>query len=190
MMSLNTLEYYEMIKRHNLNIVYSGPLWSDGIEGIASILKKRLKFDGLPMSSAQSVFSVFVEQTTNMLMYSVEKETFSTPDGDYADVPRGVFILGTRNKSYYVQCGNVIKKESAALLKERIDYLNTLDKVQLRKYYKEKIKSSNANPESKGAGLGLIEIARRASSEIEYEFTPLDDKTVFYSMYVTVGTEV
>lgn len=186
-MIVDMLEYYKMIKKFNIDIIYSGPLWSDGIEGIADTLKKRLEFDNLPLSASQSVFSVFIEQMNNMLMYSMEKEQFGNDDDRKEDISKGVFILGTKNKIYFVQSGNVMKSESVEPLKNKIDYLNTLDKAALRKYYKEQIKHENTNPESKGAGLGFIEIARRASSPIEYLFTPLDDGFVFFSTFITIG---
>lgn len=186
-MVLDMMEYYNMFKRNSLNIIYSGPIWADGVEGIAGTLRKRLEYDKLSFSTSQAIFSVFVEQMNNMLMYSAEKETFHPEQDRQLDVSKGVFLLGTQEGSYFLQSGNVMPKESVGPLKERIDYLNTLDKAQMRKFYKEQMKMDNSNPESKGAGLGLIEIARRASSKIEYSFTPVEDGDVFFAMYVTIG---
>lgn len=186
-MLFDMLAYYKMIQELNINIIYSGPIWTDGIEGIGGTLRKRLEFDELPFSASQSVFSVFVEQMNNMLMYSAEKEKFHESDAKQLDVAKGVFVLGVQDKSYFIQSGNVMKKDSMELIKNRIDHLNTLDKTELRKFYKEQIKIEDANPESKGAGLGLIEIARRASSKIEYTFTTLDDGLIFFTMFVTIG---
>lgn len=182
-MLIDMVKYYKMVKDRNINIIYSGPIWSDGIEGIGGTLRKRLEFDDLPFSAAQSVFSVFVEQMNNMLMYSMEKEKY---DDENDEISKGVFILGTKGKQYFIQTGNIIRTESAELIKQKIDYLNTLDKTELRKYYKQQLKEENTSPESKGAGLGLIEIARRASSKIEYEFVPFEDGNTFFIMFVTI----
>lgn len=186
-MVLDMLEYYNMLRDNHLNIIYSGPLWSEGIEGIAGTLKKRLEFDELPLPASQAVFSVFVEQVNNMLMYSAEKERFEECGGGMADVSKGIFILGTHGKTYFLQSGNTMRSDRTESIKDRIDYLNTLDKKQLRKFYKEQIKKENENTESRGAGLGLIEIARRASSKIEYKFTPLEQGMTFFAMYVEIG---
>lgn len=186
-MMFDMLEYYNMLKRNNVNIIYSGPIWADGVEGIGGTLRKRLELDDLPLSASQSVFSVFVEQMNNMLLYSSEKQTFHMPDKKPFGVSSGVFILGAQDKKYFLQSGNVMKDDGVSTIRDRIDYLNTLDKAQMRKFYKEQIKQENKNPESKGAGLGLIEIARRASSKIEYSFTPLGDGLTFFAMYVEIG---
>lgn len=185
-MMFDMLEYYNMLKKNNVNIIYSGPIWADGVEGIGGTLRKRLELDALPLSASQSVFSVFVEQMNNMLMYSAEKQQFSAGDRESMDVSTGVFILGASGKRYFLQSGNVMKTESMESMRERIDYLNTMDKLQLRQYYKQQLKEENKNPESKGAGLGLIEIARRASSPIEYKFTPLENGRAFFAMYVEI----
>lgn len=186
-MILDMLEYYNMLMGKNISIIYSGPIWADGVEGIGQTLKQRLAFDELPLSSSKAVFSVFVEQMNNMLMYSAEKEQFRASEDKLMDISKGVFVLGAKDKTYFVQTGNVIKAESVELIKSRIAHLNTLDKAGLRKYYKEQIKNENTNPESKGAGIGLIEIARRASSPIEYDFKPYGVGLTFFTMFVTIG---
>lgn len=186
-MMFDMLAYYNMLKEKNVNIIYSGPIWADGVEGIGETLRRRLELDALPLSASQSIFSVFVEQMNNMLMYSAEKQSFCHNGQEPLSVSTGVFILGAQEKKYFLQSGNIMKSENVEDVKERIDYLNTLDKGQLRKYYKEQIKAENKNPESKGAGLGLIEIARRANSPIEYEFISLEDGQTFFAMYVEIG---
>jgi hypothetical protein len=185
-MKLNILEYSKLLAENNISIIYSGPLWAEGIDGLAEFLQKRLDMDDMSLSASQSVFSVFVEQMNNMLMYSAEKERREHPETGTMETANGIFVLGSQDKSYYVQTGNVIKNSSVGLLKDRIDYLNKLDKKELRELYKEQIKTENGNPESKGAGLGLTEIARRATSKIEYEFIPYGEDLSYFTMYVTV----
>jgi hypothetical protein len=181
------LSYYNMLHNSNINIIYSGPIWSDGIEGIGGTLRKCFEFDDLPLSAAQSVFSVFVEQMNNILMYSTDKD-FSAAEGDKAcGASKGVFILGSKDRSYFLQSGNVMKNENVELIRSRLEFLNSLDKAALRKYYKEQMRSADDNSESRGGGLGLIEIARRASSKIEYSFTPLGEGLTFFSMFVTIS---
>lgn len=190
-MILDMYEIYQMFREKNLDIIYSGPIWAEGMEGIADTLRSRLKFDDLPLSMEQAVFSVFVEQMNNMLMYSKDKESFLVSGEQMEEgmrkLSKGMFILGVKDKQYFLESGNLVKQESMDLLKERIDYLNTLDKKELRRFYKEQLKKDNTNPESKGAGLGLIEIARRANSPIEYSFRILDQGMAFFTMYVTIG---
>jgi hypothetical protein len=125
----------------------------------------------------------------NMLMYSADRDGHEHEPAEHRQPAKanGVFVLGSVGKKYFLKSGNIMKNESVGLLKERIDHLNTLDPSGIRKFYKEKLRSEDANLESKGAGIGLIEIARRASSKITYEFTPYEEGLTFFAMSVEIG---
>lgn len=182
------LPCYRMIRENNISVIYNGPVWVDGMEGIGKTLRKRLELDELPLSTSQSVFSIFMEQMYNVLHYSADRGTVCSEDtGEEIPVSYGVFVLGTKDKQYFIQCANKIEPGQIPHLKKRIDFLNSLDKPGLRQHYKERIRADNDNPYSKGAGIGLIEIARRANSKIEYAFLPLEDGCSLFTLYVTVG---
>jgi len=187
-MILNMREYNEKFKELNISISYSGPMWDDGIKGIAEMVKTSLSSDDLSSKASKVIFSVFVEQVTNMLMYSAEKVQYGSPPNE--EVSTGMLVLGHKGNTYFIQTGNAIKNESIEFIKNRIDHLNSLDKKELRQYHKEMMRGEDDNPESKGAGLGLIEIARRATAPIEYTFEPLDDNLSYFSMYVEIAQEV
>ena len=186
-MIMDMIGWHRTLNDKNISLVYSGPLWSEGIAGIAGTLKKHLEFDRITAETSQEVFSVFVEQMNNMLMYSAEKEQLKTADGNFIESPKGTFILGKKDNAYFVQTGNIMKNESVEFVKKKLDYLNTLDKKAVRQFYKEKMRLEDDNPESRGSGLGFIEIARRISSKIEYSFTPYDEGFTFFTLYVTIG---
>ncbi len=60
-----------------------------------------------------------------------------------------------------------------------------MSKEELRALYKEQLRG---DPEegSKGAGLGFMEIARRASKPIEFDFIDFDDKHAFFTLKASV----
>jgi len=188
-MVFNMQEYSGMLKSRNVNIIYSGPMWDDGMRELAEVVRTHLLHDNLPGSAEKSVFSVFVEQITNVLMYSAEKEKFIGPNKEAVEVSTGMLVLGQTDKKYFIQTGNAIKKENMELIKGRIDLLNSLDKKELRKLHREQLNAENDNPESKGAGLGLIEIARRATAPIMYTFESMNENLVYFSMYVEIDQE-
>jgi len=186
-MVLNMREYTDKFKDMNISISYNGPLWIDGIKGIAEMVKTSLAGDELPSGASKAIFSVFVEQTTNMIMHSAEKELYTQLDTE--EVSIGMLALGNRGNAYFIQTGNAITSSSAENIKSKIDHLNTLDKKELRQYQKEKMRGENDNPESKGAGLGLIEIARRATAPIKYTLEPIDENHTYFTLYVEIAKE-
>jgi hypothetical protein len=186
-MLINMREHINDYKKLDIRISYSGPMWEDGIVGLAEVVKTSLGNDDLPSRAAKAVFSVFVEQVTNMLMYSAERESYAKTEKEEAAT--GMLVLGNKGRTYFIQTGNAIRNDGVDFIKSRIDYLNTLDKRELRQYHKERMREDNDNPESKGAGLGLIEIARRASAPIEYTFESINETLSYFSMYVEITQE-
>jgi hypothetical protein len=188
-MKFDVREYSKMLDDNRIHLIYSGPIWPDGVDGIAEMLLKRLELEEMPLCASQSVFSIFVEQVNNMLMYSADKEHRSTQEGKQVELSKGIFIVGLQDKTYFIQSGNLVTDLNAELLKKRIDHLNTMDKQELRQFYKQQIHAEDNNPSSKGAGIGLIEIARRASGPIEYKFEQHSDGLKYFTTYVTVKQE-
>ena len=185
-MKFDLKTHNRILADHYISVFYSGPILAGGIDGLAEMLQRRLDFDALPLNLSQSVFSVFVEQMNNMLMYSAEKDGFEHLDSRHSKMSKGVFVLGIQNKKYFLQTGNVVTNINAEILKRRIDHLNSLNKKELRMYFRERAKAEDDNHKSKGAGLGLIEIARRSNSGIEYEISPHADGLSYFTMYVTI----
>jgi hypothetical protein len=71
------------------------------------------------------------------------------------------------------------------MIKDQVDELRSLGPDELKALYKERRK--NPPPEgSRGAGLGLIEMARKASRPIEIDFTPVDETLSFLSITVFI----
>ena len=186
-MVINMQEYIDSLKNRNISISYNGPLWEDGIISMADMLKSQMSQQNLPKRASKTVFSVFVEQMTNMLMYSAGREKYGQDGND--EVPTGMLVLGQKDNSFFIQTGNEIHNYNAEHVKKRIDYLNTLDKDELRQHNKERLRGENDNPDSKGAGLGLIEIARRVTAPISYTIEPINDELSYFSMYVEIAQE-
>jgi hypothetical protein len=124
-----------------------------------------------------------------MLMYSAEKETYSQHGQETIDVSMGMLVLVHKDNKFFIQTRNAIKRENLEIIKGKIDHLNTLDKKELRQFHKERVRADNDNPESKGAGLGLIEIARRATAPIRYEFEEIDERLSGFTMCVEIAQE-
>ena len=188
-MKFNISQYRRMLEDNHILVTYSGHIWANGIDGMAEMLLNRLEFDDMPFSTSQSIFSIFIEQINNIMMYSADKEYKTDPSGKPLEISKGIILLGVDDTTYFIQSGNMVTDRNAEILKTRIDYINTLDKKELRQYYKQQLNAEDDNLESKGAGIGLIEVARRASGSIVYEFEPLSGGLQFFSMYITVRQE-
>ena len=177
-MVFNMLDFFNMTKSYGTDVIYSGTLWHESIEEIGTILRRKMDSDKLSLQDKNAYFSIFVEMMSNMLKYSEDK----TDSG----VTKGSFVSVYKKDNYYALCGNLIKNEDKDAIKNRLDSLNSMDKPSLHEFYIEKLKEKTTDARSRGAGLGLLEIARRASTPIEYEFLPYDGNLTLFTMRVSI----
>ena len=159
------------------DFIYSGVLSSEIIVKQSMVLRE--KISGMPMHISKAIFSVFIEMMNNMLMYSCEKINNGAPIG--------TFILAEENEIFRIESKNLMKTKNVELIKRRIDRLNAMDKQAKREYYIEQIRGKNANPESKGGGVGLTEIAKRTNLPIEYEFNAYNEKLTFFVLRISIS---
>jgi hypothetical protein len=162
----------------NAEVVYAGALWHGIIEELGTALRNKMDTEKIPQNTCKAFFSVFVEMMSNMMKYSAKK----TESG----FTKGSFFLFYKDGTCCAMSGNLIKIEDRDSLKNRIDNLNSMDKLSLRELYIKKLKKKGALKD-KGAGIGLIEIAKCASTPIEYEFLPYNDELTFFTMRISVN---
>ncbi len=168
---------------------YSGYVTEPVLSGVGEALKQKLTIDDADTKTLRSVFAVFVEQMQNIIRYSAEKvESPLPPAADeraLKELRYGILTIGKEGSDYVVCAGNLIERADVPRLHARLSRIREMNKDELKVLYKEQLR---AEPEagSKGAGLGFMEIARRASKPIEFDFTDLDENHAFFALKATI----
>ena len=159
-------------------LAFCGPLSQELLVEIGDTLRNKMKLEEAGLSTTTKIFSMLVEQAQNIIHYSSEK----VPENELGTgLSSGLLITGYDNGHYYVLCGNKVNNETVELLKGKLVTLRNMDKDELRRYYKEQRKK-NTPEDSKGAGLGFIELARKSVKPIEFSFQPIDEHFSFFSL--------
>ena len=112
-----------------------------------------------------------------MIRYSAQKGSIS---GE-GDVRYGVLTMGKEDKKIFLGCGNMIENKDVAKLKGNLTDIQNLDRKQLKALYKETLRGG-APEGSKGAGVGFIEIALRATHGFDFDFIELDSDHSFFTL--------
>lgn len=158
---------------------YSGYVTEPVLSGIGEALKKKLQLEEADTKTMRNVFAIFVEQMQNIVRYSAERE--GPEDEDKTEIRYGVLAIGMEDGKFFVTCGNKIHNNDVQRLTTRLGELQGMDKNSLKTLYKEKLRGPT-EATSKGAGLGFIEIARRSTEIIDFDFMDLDDKFSFFCL--------
>lgn len=173
------LRFKETLAQEGILISFNGSFSNSIIEEIGRAIRTYLQEEKLSGGVISDVFSVYIEQTQNIRNYIELNGMANTPAGE------AVVTIAKKNGYYTISSGNSVKKEDVQKLTDYLERLNSLDKKELRKLYKEQLRKP-ANPEARSAGLGLIEIARKASEKMQYQFQNQNAAYDFFNLFVTV----
>jgi len=178
--------FHNQLQKAGVIFAFSGPVSQFVIEGIGETLKHKMELEDAGMNTIQRVFSVFVEQMQNVVNHSADTVTPSNwSDGE---LRVGTLVVSRNGGKFWLQCGNMVQESSVPILRERLDYLRGLDRDALKALYRDARKSAS-DCDSKGAGLGFIDIARRASEPIDYQFSPATPGLSFFTITATIGDD-
>jgi Family of unknown function (DUF6272) len=188
MLAPDLFELRSVLHRQGIIFAYSGYVTEPVLSGVGEALKRKLTIDDADTKTLRSVFAVFVEQMQNIIRYSAERTMKSDPGGagnPLNEIRHGILTIGKEGGEYVVYSGNLVDRSDVERLRARLNRLRGMSKDELRALYKEQLRSE---PEegSKGAGLGFMEIARRASKPIEFDFIDVDTEHAFFSLKATV----
>lgn len=161
-----------------------GPLSQDLLVEISEVLVRKMRLEGTKAPIVVKVQAVLVELSQNIIRYSAEKALAQDPvDGD-VELGSGVLAIARGAGGYSISSGNLIDAQEAPALRSLLDEITGQDAERLRALFLERRRAGSAS--RRGAGLGLIDVARKASGSLEYQIRPLSPRRAFFSIGVSV----
>ena len=176
---LEMLKLKEYFTSEGILISFNGSFTHGIIEEIGNAIKGHLESEQSKKGVITDVFAVYIEQTQNVRNYLMRKGLASEPKGS------AILVIAHSANRYTIRSGNTMKKQDVPALAARLDQLQKVSKEELKTMYKEQLRKERG-PDSTGAGLGLIDIARRTSGGLHYQFDPMDADHDFFSLAVDV----
>ena len=171
------------LTENGIFLCFSGPFSQGLMVEIGAILKQRLRATDVDDSTILKVFSAMVEQSQNIIRHSAEKLIEANLEDD--GIMLGIIAVGHQDNRYFVLGGNKIRNSEVESLNEKLSQLREMSKAELKQLYKERRKSESTNL-AKGAGLGLIDLARKSCEPIDFNFNALDDDFSFFSIKTVI----
>jgi len=165
------------LTRNGVHIGFSGPFSHSIIEELGKAVRQYLAGESANKASMMDIFSVYIEQTQNVRNYTTRYEA------DAAIYSSGIVVIAKEGEHYAVCSGNLVREQDAPSLASSIDRLRELDRGGLKALYKERLRQPAG---AGGAGLGLIDMARRASEPLRYSLQPMENGLSFFSLWVVV----
>ncbi len=174
----NNLAYklFESIQGSTMEYTYRGSFTTKVTDTILALTESNLQNENVEKKIKKRVFFIIVEGLQN-----VTRHQSSAESDELAGYP-GLFVVQYKSDGYYITTGNLIKTVYCEKIKTLIDKINELDKEELKKYSLEKLEEGEFS-EKGGAGLGLIEIARKSGNKLVYDFDQINEDYSFFYMH-------
>jgi hypothetical protein len=172
---------HNQMDEKNIILSYCGEFSQDLNKTLLSFTERKFKADNVEDNTRRKIFNIMVEMLQNISKNKIENAPES-PDF----LP--LFMLGTVENSYILITSNLILNEKIQPLRDRIDQVNSLDKEGLKQLYKD-VRLSGSFSEASGAGIGIIDIARKSENVLKYSFDEIDSKFSMFSLLITVSNQ-
>jgi hypothetical protein len=180
---MDALDLFSLQQTYNqqrIMLCFNGPLTKSLIEEIGNALRNYLQRENATASSSMDVFAAYIELTQNIRHYA------SSKGWNDSQAVATVIIARDTEGRYVVSAGNLLDADDGRRLEARIDALASMDKNSLKAEYKEQLRKPRDSESASGAGLGLLDMARKASEPLACSLRILDDGRAFVSLRVVM----
>ncbi|MDU4959557.1 MAG: SiaB family protein kinase [Sporomusaceae bacterium] len=172
------------LSSYGIIISFNGSFTQGIIEEIGTAITSYLQEEkGTDETDIHNVFSVYIEQAQNIKRYFRRQAVNDASRDLIRRAFESIIVIGRQEDRFFVCSGNLVRKDDVDGLRQRLDHVNSLSKEQLKQYYKETLRQKS--PPGDNAGLGIIDMARKAAVPLEYLFMPRDEEHAFFTLKVT-----
>lgn len=173
----NIYTLFTNLHSDNLSFIYQGSFSDIITERIIDISESTISSKQEQAKISNKVSFLLAECFQNVIRY-----------GDYSmgnslSESSGIFVTRNIGKSYFISSANLIANKDVAGLKKKLEEINTLTPEELKKLYID-VLTNNERTNKGGAGLGLIEMARKSGQKLEFDFEEIDKEFSYFYLQI------
>ncbi len=175
------LTLFRAMQKDNLGYVYRGRFTQDITDNILALTENKLEKEEQSSKIKKRVYSILVECLQNITRHQDDAK-IDLPDSN------GLFVIQKHDEKYFITTGNLVVNDNIDYIKNLIETINSLEKEELKDYYKMVLEDGSLSSKG-GAGLGLIDMARKSGNKLLYQFRPVDNNTSFFYLHTIPSLE-
>lgn len=173
-------DLYRQMNHYSLSYIYRGGMSIELSNKILSLAETNMENFSESSATKKKVYFIMLESLQNITRHqdtSIEKDTDNS----------SFFVIQRLANDYYITSGNTVENKNIESLKSKLSKVNSLDKESLKEYYKEILSQGELSTKG-GAGLGLIEMARKSGNKLAYDFKEIN--TDFSNFYFQIKVSI
>lgn len=160
-----------------LMFVYRGVVTNENSVPLLMLLEKEMENSDFGFIGRKRLFMFVLESLQNVSRHS--DHTYH-PD-------MSLVVYSKTDSGYTVTTANVLHTSAMKDLKNRLDQINNLQADEIRNVYRQMLGNTEFS-EKGGAGLGLLEMAKKTGNKLDYDFVPIDDEFSYFILSKTVNS--
>ncbi|MBP9944071.1 MAG: SiaB family protein kinase [Desulfomicrobium sp.] len=168
----------EIFDRQRIMVCFNGPINAALIEEIGRALRDYLNHQQETPSAVADIFSVYIEMTQNIRRYADQHP-------DLTGASNAAIIVSREDEHYVISAGNVVAHDDGIALRTRVEGLTGLDRAALKALFKTQLRQPREGLNG-SAGLGLIDMARKATLPLSATVREIDAERSFLSLRVVL----
>lgn len=169
-------KFHHILEEQNIYLVFKGDFHQNNIVALFDILRKQM---------AETVVSIKLKNILIELLQNIEKHGDNL--NNISDWKPGIVTIHEINESYYITASNYISNMKVEDLKEKLNHINSLNKEDLNKLYRESLLDFDKEITSQKTGLGYIDMKRRSGDKLVFDFIKIDNNYSVFFIQVSIN---
>lgn len=170
---------YDELRTNGISLVFLGEFNHEITKMFTTMSERELGRKREEKSTTRKVYHVMVETLQNISKHSDDIT------GIENNIGNGLFLIGKKENTYYVITSNKVANGKMPDVESALKQVSNLNKEELNDLFKKTMKEGKLNDKG-GAGLGLIDIARKTGNRLEHNFLPLDNNFSLFILKVEI----
>ncbi|MFH2141824.1 MAG: SiaB family protein kinase [Bacteroidota bacterium] len=157
------------LRNDNLSLLYQGVMDDSLTDKIIRLSESSFESLLTPQKVSNKISFIMFECFQNIIRHGHDK-----------DYQGNFFMTRALPSVTYISSANFIENKHIENIKDAIVNLNKLDKNELKELYINNLSGGELSKKG-GAGLGLIEMARKSGNKLDFDFIPFNnDQSYFF----------
>jgi len=161
--------------KSNILMCFNGPCYHGIIEELGIAVRNHLEGENSSKGVLVDVFAVYIELAQNVRNY-ISLNKINKPE-----IVSSIMTIGRNEEKYSVSSGNIVLNKDVEKLCSRVNELNDMTYEEVKKNYRKQMRS-DVTPGALGAGLGLLDIAKRSTEKMTYTVSDFDETSKFFTL--------
>ena len=172
--------FKEMIGK-KINFGFRGTFTREVSDGLIEFARGIFRWKDVAKKLRKRVVYILVECVQNISRHQELTGSSQTAQD-------GIFLIQSMGNVYSIAQGNIIMNDQVQPLEERLERINRMGRDELKEQYASVLSGSGFSKKG-GAGLGLIEIARKSGNRIRYRFSKVNEEYSYFFMDTLINEQ-